>query len=51
MKKDYEDDPEEYWNEIRERKEERGRERLSEWEKRNPNQVYGGNTFNFGDNE
>ena len=40
-KQEYEDDPEEYWNEKQERKEANGRERLARWEKENPNIPYG----------
>ena len=40
-KQEYEDDPEEYWNEKKERKESNGRERLARWEKENPNVPYG----------
>lgn len=47
----FKDDPEEYWKMREERKKTRGEEIMSDWEKNHPNEVYGGNTFNFGDNE
>lgn len=40
-KQEYEDDPEGYWKEKRDRKESNGRERLERWEKENPNVPYG----------
>ena len=41
MKKDYEDDPEAYWQEIEDRKEREGKEKLNHWEKENPQWPYG----------
>ena len=40
-KKDYEDDPEAYWQEIADRKEQDGKEKLTHWERENPNWPYG----------
>ena len=40
-KKDYYDDPEEYWAEKEDRKERDGTEKRERWEKENPNHVYG----------
>ena len=41
MKRDYEDDPEQYWRDKEERKEQDGQEKLNRWEKENPNWPYG----------
>jgi hypothetical protein len=41
MKKDYEDDPEAYWQDKADRKEQDGKEKLNRWEKENPNWPYG----------
>lgn len=41
MRKQYEDDPESYWRDKEERKEQEGKERLEIWEKENPNWPYG----------
>ena len=40
-KKDYEDDPEAYWQDKAWKKEQDGKERLERWERQNPNHVYG----------
>jgi hypothetical protein len=40
-KKDYYDDPEEYWRDKQDQKERDGRERMQRWERQNPNHVYG----------
>lgn len=40
-KRDYYDDPEEYWREREDRKEQDGIERRERWERENPNHVYG----------
>jgi hypothetical protein len=40
-KRDYYDDPEEYWREKADRKEQDGIERRERWERENPNHVYG----------
>ena len=40
-KRDYYNDPEEYWREKADRKEQDGIERRERWERENPNHVYG----------
>jgi hypothetical protein len=40
-KKDYFDDPEDYWRDKEEREWADAKERFQQWEKRNPNHVYG----------
>ena len=40
-KRDYYDDPEQYWRDKTERKEQDGTERMERWERENPNHVYG----------
>jgi hypothetical protein len=40
-KRDYYDDPEEYWRDKEDRDERDGIDRLQQWERRNPNHVYG----------
>lgn len=40
-KRDYYDDPESYWEDRADRKEQAGIERRERWEKQNPNHVYG----------
>lgn len=40
-KRDYYDDPEDYWNEKEFRKESNGIEMRERWERENPNYVYG----------
>lgn len=40
-RKDYEDDPEEYFREIEERKKDNWDSFMENWEKQNPNRVYG----------
>jgi len=40
-KKDYYDDPEEYWRDKQDQKERDGRESMKRWERQNPNHVYG----------
>ena len=34
--KDYENDPEQYWRDKEERKEQDGKEKITRWEKENP---------------
>ena len=41
------EDPEQYFADKMERKQEHGSYRLSEWERQNPHVPYGGNTFNY----
>lgn len=41
MKKDYEDDPEEYWREKQDRKDSNGQEIIDRWERENPHVPYG----------
>lgn len=41
MRKDYENDPESYWQNKEERKEQEGKEKVERWEKENPNWPYG----------
>ncbi len=48
-KKDYYDDPESYWQEIADRKEQDGKEKLERWERENPNHVYGQSIHQFRD--
>ena len=40
-KRDYYDDPEAYWKDKGDRKEQDGIERWEQWERENPNHVYG----------
>jgi hypothetical protein len=40
-KRDYYNDPEEYWRDKEEREWADAKERLERWEKQNPNHVYG----------
>jgi len=40
-KKDYEDDPEQYWKDKEERELDDAKEKLTRWEKENPNWPYG----------
>ena len=40
-RRDYYDDPEEYWRDKEEREWADAKERLERWEKQNPNHVYG----------
>jgi hypothetical protein len=40
-KQEYEDDPQGYWDLVRERKEDRGSEILEQWERENPHLPYG----------
>jgi hypothetical protein len=40
-KEDYFDDPEQYWRDKAERKEQDGKDRREHWERHNPNHVYG----------
>jgi hypothetical protein len=40
-KKDYYDDPEEYWRDKQDQEERDGRESMQRWERQNPNHVYG----------
>ena len=40
-KSDYFNDPEQYWRDKEERKEQDNSDRLKTWERQNPNHVYG----------
>ena len=40
-KEDYFNDPESYWENKADRKEQEGKDRLQHWERHNPNHVYG----------
>jgi len=40
-KSDYYDDPEAYWEERKDRKEQDGKEALQRWERQNPHLPYG----------
>ena len=41
MKKDYEDDPEQYWKDREDRELSDSKEKLTRWEKENPHWPYG----------
>jgi hypothetical protein len=41
MRKDYYDDPEDYWEHKRWAEDQDANDKLSRWERQNPNHVYG----------
>lgn len=47
MKKDYEDDPEGYFQILKDKEEQKTKDYHEDWNKRHPNEVPGGNTFSY----
>lgn len=47
MRKDYYDDPEEFFQILKERKEMETEDFNKNWERNHPNEVPGGNTFSY----
>ena len=47
MKKDYQDDPEEYFQMLKDREEQKTEDFNKHWERTRPNEVPGGNTFSY----